>query len=198
VLAFGTTFAAEQSTQDSEPGNDNTPHEVRFIHEPVTAPDLQKFQELLRADKGLEEFVESVKEMQAALIHPFSLSVKVKECGEEGAAFYAPKTQEIHLCLESVAHSAGVFSSRVKSRNSLRQKILWRTYFFFFHELGHALIDVLQLPIVGREEDAADEFATLALLAEEKAGAEAALAVAEYFRLEGTQATKNGEVAWWD
>ena len=26
----------------------------------------------------------------------------------------------------------------------------------FYHELGHALIDILQLPVFGQEEDAAD------------------------------------------
>ncbi|HBN29834.1 MAG TPA: hypothetical protein DD416_01080, partial [Rhodobacteraceae bacterium] len=28
--------------------------------------------------------------------------------------------------------------------------------FFLYHELGHALIDILKLPVFGREEDAAD------------------------------------------
>ena len=37
--------------------------------------------------------------------------------------------------------------------------------FVFLHELGHALIDQLDLPIVGQEEDAVDEFATIALIA---------------------------------
>lgn len=31
----------------------------------------------------------------------------------------------------------------------------------FYHELGHALIDVLQLPVLGREEDAADTLSSL-------------------------------------
>ncbi|MGL5009573.1 MAG: DUF4344 domain-containing metallopeptidase [Paracoccaceae bacterium] len=31
----------------------------------------------------------------------------------------------------------------------------------FYHELGHAVIDVLQLPVLGREEDAADTLAAL-------------------------------------
>lgn len=31
----------------------------------------------------------------------------------------------------------------------------------FYHELGHALIDVLQLPVLGREEDAADSLSAL-------------------------------------
>src|SRR5262252_10088747 len=35
-----------------------------------------------------------------------------------------------------------------------------------FHEMGHALISELRLPVLGREEDAADSFATLAMLNE--------------------------------
>ena len=31
----------------------------------------------------------------------------------------------------------------------------------FYHELGHALIDVLQLPVLGKEEDAADTLSAL-------------------------------------
>jgi len=33
--------------------------------------------------------------------------------------------------------------------------------FTFFHELGHALHDELDLPLLGREEDAVDDIATL-------------------------------------
>jgi DNA-binding Xre family transcriptional regulator len=36
--------------------------------------------------------------------------------------------------------------------------------FVGFHELGHALIHELGLPVLGREEDAADSFATLAMI----------------------------------
>jgi hypothetical protein len=38
--------------------------------------------------------------------------------------------------------------------------------FVGFHEMGHALISELHLPVLGREEDAADSFATLAMLEE--------------------------------
>jgi Putative metallopeptidase len=36
--------------------------------------------------------------------------------------------------------------------------------FVAFHELGHGLVSQLRLPVLGREEDAADYFATLAML----------------------------------
>ena len=38
--------------------------------------------------------------------------------------------------------------------------------FVGFHEMGHALVSQLRLPVLGREEDAADSFATLAMLEE--------------------------------
>ncbi len=36
--------------------------------------------------------------------------------------------------------------------------------FIFLHELGHGLVDLLDLPVVGPEEDVVDEFATMLLL----------------------------------
>jgi hypothetical protein len=38
--------------------------------------------------------------------------------------------------------------------------------FVGFHEMGHALVNELHVPVLGREEDAADSFATLAMLEE--------------------------------
>jgi hypothetical protein len=39
---------------------------------------------------------------------------------------------------------------------------LLATVFVIDHEIGHALVDVLRIPTVGREEDAADQFAMVA------------------------------------
>lgn len=58
--------------------------------------------------------------------------------------------------------------------------------FILLHELGHMAIDQLDLPVVGPEEDAADEFATFLLLgiAEENPAAHAILvAAADAWRL---------------
>jgi hypothetical protein len=54
----------------------------------------------------------------------------------------------------------------------------------FLHELGHGLIAELKLPATGLEEDAADEFSTMILLAvaqEDAIGHDAALASAQAF-----------------
>ncbi len=42
--------------------------------------------------------------------------------------------------------------------------VVGNTLFAVYHELGHALIDLLDLPVVGREEDAVDGFAAVMMI----------------------------------
>ena len=42
--------------------------------------------------------------------------------------------------------------------------VIGNMLFVGFHEMGHALTDLFHLPTLGRAEDAADSFATIALL----------------------------------
>jgi Putative metallopeptidase len=49
-------------------------------------------------------------------------------------------------------------------REELAESILGSTLFTVSHELGHAIISLFDLPMLGPEEDAADTFATIALL----------------------------------
>jgi hypothetical protein len=50
-----------------------------------------------------------------------------------------------------------------------------------FHELGHAVFDILQVPVIGREEDAADAFAGFIMLQFGKDVARRTLPGAAYF-----------------
>ncbi|SEF65384.1 Putative metallopeptidase [Thalassococcus halodurans] len=67
----------------------------------------------------------------------------------------------------------------------------------FYHELGHALIDTENLPIFGREEDAADIFSIFFIDATFKEDAAIAVAAdaALGFRAEARE--NGGDVAWW-
>jgi hypothetical protein len=49
-------------------------------------------------------------------------------------------------------------------REELAESILGSTLFTVSHELGHAIIGLFELPMLGPEEDAADTFAAIALL----------------------------------
>lgn len=49
------------------------------------------------------------------------------------------------------------------------------------HEMGHALVDILNLPTTGQEENVADQFATVMLLSDGTSGTLAAFAMAYVF-----------------
>jgi len=62
----------------------------------------------------------------------------------------------------------------------------------FMHEAGHALFDMLSIPVLGREEDAADQFAALTMLQFDKQRArKLILATANQYAIEMMRQLKN-------
>jgi DNA-binding Xre family transcriptional regulator len=75
----------------------------------------------------------------------------------------APKTK-----MEAGARELGS-DQRLKGLSQAQQMdmiefVVGNMLFVGFHELGHAVIHELGLPVLGREEDAADSFATIAMI----------------------------------
>jgi hypothetical protein len=71
----------------------------------------------------------------------------------------------------------------------------------FYHELGHALIDVLQLPVLGKEEDAADNLSVILMndIWDEESAAEILTSDATSYALMAAQAEAGGEEpVYWD
>lgn len=90
---------------------------------------------------------------------PSELIAEYSECGEENA-FYDPETQKITLCYEIIEWVESI-SKESENPDEVAMNILM---FFTLHEIGHALVDLYELPITGREEDVADQLATFFLL----------------------------------
>src|SRR5215831_9082432 len=71
---------------------------------------------------------------------------------------------------QNVAPSHDVSEAHVEKvpakQRDLTEFVVGNMLFVGFHELGHALVGQLRLPVLGREEAAADSFATMALLEE--------------------------------
>ena len=111
----------------------------------------------------LEEIAEAV---QTSIRLPKPLNLVGQPCGEPNA-FYSSDGKSIVVCYELVdlivrqAEKAKEPGSRKKlPEESSRLLAVGAITFVTFHEMGHALIDVLDLPITGREEDVADQIAT--------------------------------------
>jgi len=62
------------------------------------------------------------------------------------------------------------FEMTEDQRESLEAFVLGNTLFVVFHEIGHALVDQFNLPVLGREEDAVDSLAAILMLPEDEEG----------------------------
>lgn len=132
---------------------------------------------------SLEEsgvFQVAADSIDAVFLVPHELHIRFDDCGEI-TAFYNPEQTNIVVCYELVNHLIRDFGRYPSSDSvvapAVHQTLLW----VFYHELAHALIDMLDLPVTGREEDAADQLATLTLLRSGPDGSDGALASAKWF-----------------
>lgn len=96
-----------------------------------------------------------------------------RDCGFANA-YYRPATSTIGMCYEMYRSLQEKFSP---------QDALEVFRFIFLHELGHALIDQFDLPILGGEEDAADALATVLLIEGGAPSRAAVLAGVNFFDL---------------
>ncbi len=67
-----------------------------------------------------------------------------------------------------------------------------------FHELAHALISLHELPVLGKEEDAADALAAVLLIECFEEGQEIAISAADLFDLESEEIDEFEEQDFWD
>lgn len=77
--------------------------------------------------------------------------------------------------------------------------VIGNTLFTVYHELGHGLVDMLNLPVIGREEDAVDGFAAVTMIPETPDEVRDALivAVADSWRAQSDLALDNGVQPYW-
>jgi hypothetical protein len=118
--------------------------------------------------------------------------VAFDECGEENA-YYDAEMATITMCYELIKYYAD--SAHAEYQEDYTQEVIYAGFFTFFHELGHALVDQYQLPIVGGEEDAVDAFAAVLMLQAEEQ--DAVLAGMEQFDLDAIYEAEQAELPLW-
>lgn len=120
--------------------------------------------------------------LDSGLKFPRDLPVSHELCGEVNA-FYDPSTGSLTMCYELLEKIAQVAYDPDATAQELGDRIVGTWMFVFFHELGHGLIDMYDLPITGREEDSVDDFSTVLMI--EADLAEYALHAAEFWAATG-------------
>lgn len=123
----------------------------------------QRQEQILEAVRrsNLAERMASVVNSSVRLHH--NLGVGFASCGNPNAFFDRSKSV-IVFCLEMVDLIVDLAKNDEEiamklDRNEFTKTIDGAIWGIFFHELGHAVIGVNNVPITGREEDVADQFA---------------------------------------
>lgn len=131
---------------------------------------------LLRSAQLPQVFTELSKHLKL----PRNIFIRVQ--GGQDGPYYNPQTRTIILNHPFSALVINVFTKEYPNITQYRLGELFAEleYFVLFHELGHALVDQWDLPVVGREEDAVDAFSTIFMTKFVNNG-EFALAGADFF-----------------
>jgi len=166
--------------------------DFKVIYSPLRNQNFLEYESIFKEAKLFETIAE---DLNAVIALPTDITIVLIECGEENA-FYTPDSRQIIMCYELMDHFAGVFYDYTESEEELGTAMLYSMFFVLYHEMGHALVDVLDLPTTGREEDAVDQLATLVLIESGVEGEDAALTGATWFGLKGAQQTD--DLAFWD
>jgi hypothetical protein len=103
--------------------------------------------------------------LSANLALPQDIPVVFASCGVINA-FYSPATRTITFCYEWIENRADQVRAKLSraTEEAVTDAVVRSTTFVINHEAGHALVHQLALPVLGREEDAADGFGAFILL----------------------------------
>jgi Putative metallopeptidase len=158
----------------------------------------------LRRDKSIktnmsaedrQAMQEVAAEMNKVFALPHDVYLSVNNCGVANA-FYDPNTKEIIMCTELVKYFEQAFAKEFEDKEQAAEAVDDSTMFVFFHELGHALIDIYDLPVTGKEEDAVDQLSTLIVADGSAEGAASVFNGALSFAI--TDEEELSESAFWD
>ncbi|MCC6888075.1 MAG: hypothetical protein IT536_06010 [Hyphomicrobiales bacterium] len=126
---------------------------------------------------------------------PRLLRVRTKTCGVVNA-FYVPAEWAINLCYEYYENLEAIAPSGTSPRGYTRDEVIVGGFIdAIFHELGHALFDILNIPVFGREEDGADQMSAFVMLQFGKDVARATIKGAAYTYLESKNPRTRTEFA---
>lgn len=155
-------------------------------------PDSTEYQLVYDTLTTVGFYDDVVADLNAQFALPQDIAVVFAECGEENA-FYDPELVEVTVCYDLILAYAEIFHELYQE--DFDSEVIYASYFTFLHEVGHALVDQLDLPIVGREEDVVDAFATILLL---QGGEEdAAIAGIEQFEVDAEDEAELDDIPYW-
>jgi putative metallopeptidase DUF4344 len=152
---------------------------IRTAYDAPKDPKHKDYYERLKKEKLLERYAQVLGVIRL----PKPLLIKFAGCDGTVNAWYEPADGTVTFCYEYVDDLWKI--SRGAKEVGIDPDQAWggTLVFILLHETSHALFDILKVPVLGREEDAADQVAAFTLLRAGEGAARRALGPAAWMYL---------------
>jgi len=178
----------EMPDQNGQPGSSKKfafedKGDFKIVYGETQNPRYTEYNELLKNSHAFENLVVFLNN---AFILPQDFPIIIQQCDTVNA-FYDSGKKEIIICDELFESFTQNFSYIVNTKEELDGAVGGATSFILFHELGHGLINVYNLTYSGKEEDVADQMASIILTNLGEDGPKAAITGANFFYITSSQ-----------
>jgi Putative metallopeptidase len=137
---------------------DLQPNRIRVQYDEPTDPQLRPVYEIMMRRRPLQK----VQEIFSPLRLPMELTVKTTQCGMSNAWYQRPT---VTLCYEYLRELRDIAPTETSPDGITPvDAVVGEFLFTASHEMGHAVFDLLDVPLFGRPEDDADQFAAHVLI----------------------------------
>lgn len=136
---------------------------VRIKYGEASSRELTQIQRFLEKERWLEVLAQN-NEKYLTQLPPETLTLTTAQCGKRKKDFfYTPDTKTITMCYEVIQFLIKEAEKDYGRSSDSGWLVIGAMSFLFNHELGHAFIDLYNIPAYARDEDIADQFALLSL-----------------------------------
>lgn len=148
-----------QPQEQQQPQVEERPNRIQIEYGTPRTPTHATIADTLRNNRVLEQ----VQEIFSPLKLPIDLTVKTMSCGVENAWYQRPV---ITICYEYIASDILQHVPKETTRSGVTPEdaMIGPLFYTVAHEMGHAVFDLMSVPLFGRAEDAADQFAAYVML----------------------------------
>src|SRR5215471_19528814 len=148
---------------------------ILFEYVPPTNPEHQPLYDLLKQHRTLEK----LQEVFSPFRIPIDLTLRTIGCdGVSNARYQRP---DVIVCYEYLNEIYQTMPKETTPEGiTPHDAVLGQTFYVFGHEMGHAMFDVLKVPVIGDAENGADHFSAYMMLQFGKARAKDLITGAAY------------------
>ena len=169
---------------------------IRVVYDPPKSEAAREARQVLRLGgtdgvaKGFTNAFKLPRDLRIHVVNKFT------------GPYYDPGTRTITLSYGFVEYVARLLLANnpelAKDQNELGKQWAAINGFILVHEFGHAFVDLFDLPVLGREEDAADAMASVFMTEFVDGGAEYAFDAANFFDLLSARQRELAPSDYWD